>query len=67
MTWFCTAWVNSAWVVPAFVAEETEDAEISIPRAIVRSYVLTAVIGVLICVMCAYCITDMDVVAADQT
>ncbi|KAF2012912.1 amino acid transporter [Aaosphaeria arxii CBS 175.79] len=67
MTWFCAAWVNSGWVVPAFVAEETADSETSVPRAIIRSYILTALIGVLLCVMCAYCIPDMDIIAMDQT
>ncbi|OOO08599.1 hypothetical protein OAory_01098950 [Aspergillus oryzae] len=33
-SWFCTLWVNSAWMVPVYVAEETHDASREIPKSL---------------------------------
>lgn len=66
-TWFTASWVNSAWSAPAYVAEATKDARRSAPRAIVTAYATTAVFGLLICLVVAFCITDMDSAVNDPT
>lgn len=67
MTWFCAIWTNSAWVAPAYMAEETQDASKAAPKAIIESYVVTALMGTFICLLFAFCISDMDLIAADTT
>lgn len=66
-TWFTASWVNSAWAAPAYVVEATHDARRSAPKAILMAYSATAISGLVICVICAFCITDMDAMAADPT
>lgn len=66
-TWFTAAWVNSAWAAPAYVAEATHDARRSAPKAIIMSYSVTAISGLIICIICAFCITDMDAAATDPS
>lgn len=66
-TWFAAVWVNSAWAAPAYVVEGTKNPSRSAPNAILTSYISTAVIGLVICVITAFCISDMDAIATDQT
>jgi amino acid transporter len=66
-TWFCAAWVNSIWTAPAYVVEETHNARISAPKAMVTSYLTTCIMGLVLVVITAFCISDMDALAADPT
>ncbi|KUL83431.1 hypothetical protein ZTR_10962 [Talaromyces verruculosus] len=66
-TWLCALWVNSAWMVPVYVAEETHNAKIEIPKTLWYTFTFTAVSGVVICLICAFCISDMDAAAADES
>uniref|UniRef100_A0A0D2YKI0 Uncharacterized protein n=1 Tax=Fusarium oxysporum (strain Fo5176) TaxID=660025 RepID=A0A0D2YKI0_FUSOF len=59
--------VNSIWAAPAYVAEETHDARREAPKAIMESFVCTAILGLGICLAFAFCIPDMDAVVEDKT
>ncbi|RMZ42214.1 amino acid transporter [Aspergillus flavus] len=65
-SWFCTLWVNSAWMVPVYVAEETHDASREIPKSLWYTFSVTAVIGMVICLVSAFCINDIEAAAADE-
>ncbi|KAJ5371474.1 uncharacterized protein N7496_007566 [Penicillium cataractarum] len=66
-TWFCAAWVNSIWMAPAYVAEETHNSRISAPKAMITSYLSTCMMGLFVTVITAFCIPDMDTLAADPS
>lgn len=66
-TWFAAMWVNSAWMCPVYVAEDTHNASVEIPKSIVMTYVVTAVCGLLVSLLCAFCITDMPTFGLDET
>lgn len=66
-TWFCAFWVNSAWMIPVYVAEETHNAKIEIPKTLCYTFTVTAVSGVVVCLICAFCISDIDATAADES
>lgn len=66
-TFFGVAWVVTGWQQPAYVAEETQDARRVAPKAILTSFALTAVMGFLVCWICAFCIEDIEASAADPT
>ncbi|KAM5350144.1 hypothetical protein ACJ41O_006649 [Fusarium nematophilum] len=64
---YSALFVNSIWVAPAYVAEETHDARREAPKAIIESFAWTAVLGVGICLAFAFCIPDMDGLAAAKS
>lgn len=66
-TFFGVAWVVTGWQQPAYVAEETQDARRVAPKAILMSFALTAVMGCLVCWICAFCVEDIEVAASDPT
>lgn len=66
-TWFTALWVNSAWSAPAYIVETTHDAQRATPKAMLSSYLATAGTGMVICLISAFCITDMDTVASDPS
>ncbi|KAL3482720.1 amino acid/polyamine transporter I [Aspergillus germanicus] len=66
-SWFAALWVNSAWMVPVYVAEETHRASIEIPKSIMSTYTVTAISGLVVCLICAFCITDIEAAATDPT
>lgn len=59
--------VNSIWTAPAYVAEETHDARRQAPKAIMESFSCTAILGLGVCLTFAFCIPDMDTIAADES
>ena len=59
--------VNSIWTAPAYVAEETHDARRQAPKAILESFICTAVLGLGVCLVFAFCINDMDTIVADES
>lgn len=65
-TWFAAMWVNSAWMCPVYVAEETKNASTETPKSIVMTYSVTAAAGLLVCLLAAFCITDMDAAGVDE-
>jgi amino acid transporter len=67
LTFLSSAWVISAWALPAYCAEGTRDASRATPKAITSSYVLMALLGLVICIMCAFCQPDMAAAAADES
>ncbi|WYZ43390.1 hypothetical protein EsH8_VI_001089 [Colletotrichum jinshuiense] len=67
MTFFSAAWVITGWNAPAAVAEETHNARVVAPRNIVITYSLMATMGFIICILLAFCITDMESAAGDST
>ncbi|KAJ5552469.1 hypothetical protein N7494_001847 [Penicillium frequentans] len=66
-TWFCAAWVNSIWMAPAFVVEETHSPRTSAPKAMIGSYISTCVMGLFVTIISAFCIADMDSIAMDPS
>ncbi|KAF5551999.1 GABA permease [Fusarium mexicanum] len=66
-TLFCAVWVIAGWNAPSAVAEETHNARIVAPRRIINTYCLQAGMGMLFCILLAFCITDMDAAASDPT
>ncbi|KAG7438650.1 putative amino-acid permease [Fusarium oxysporum f. sp. raphani] len=64
-TFFCAAWVITGWNAPSAVAEETHNARIVAPRSIINTYCLQAGMGMLFCILLAFCITDMEAAASD--
>ncbi|KAM0470469.1 hypothetical protein ACHAP7_009533 [Fusarium lateritium] len=66
-TWFAAAWGNSAWMAPAYIVEGTHDARRSTPKAMVTSYTISATMGIILCIIASFCITDMDTLALDPT
>ena len=61
MSWFAAVWANSAWTAPAYIVESTHNARLVTPRSMLTSYCITAVIGCIICIVAAACISDIDV------
>ncbi|KAK6382391.1 GABA/polyamine transporter [Exophiala oligosperma] len=66
-TFFTSIWTNSAWSAPAYIVESTHNGRSSAARAVVDSYLVTAVGGVVVCVIAAFCIPNMDDAAADPS
>ncbi|KAF5594409.1 amino-acid permease [Fusarium pseudocircinatum] len=56
-TFFCAAWVITGWNAPSAVAEEAHNARIVAPRSIINTYCLQAGMGMLFCILLAFCIT----------
>ncbi|KAF4960046.1 hypothetical protein FSARC_10577 [Fusarium sarcochroum] len=67
MTFFSTAWVVTGWNAPSYVAEETKNARVVSPRSIVQTYLAMAILGAVICIISAFCITDMESTAIDPS
>lgn len=66
-SWFCALWVNSAWMVPVYVSEETHNASKEIPKSLLYTFAATAASGLVVCLLFAFCIPDMKAVAADTS
>ncbi|KAL4753501.1 hypothetical protein BDW72DRAFT_26338 [Aspergillus terricola var. indicus] len=66
-SWFAALWVNSAWMVPVYMAEETHRASIEIPKSLISTYSLTAISGLVVCLVSAFCISDIEAAATDIT
>ncbi|PCD45769.1 hypothetical protein AU210_001199 [Fusarium oxysporum f. sp. radicis-cucumerinum] len=64
-TFCCAAWVITGWNAPSAVAEETHNARIVAPRSIINKYCLQAGMGMLFCILLAFCITNMEAAASD--
>jgi amino acid transporter len=67
LSFSCALWVNSLWIAPVYVTEETKQARVRAPKAILQSFSCTAIVGTVICLIFAFCIHDMDTIAVDQT
>ncbi|KAH8743756.1 amino acid permease-domain-containing protein [Diaporthe sp. PMI_573] len=65
LSFYSVLFVNTVWMSPAYVAEETHNARVETPRAMLHSFIATAVVGMGICLALAFCINDMDVIAND--
>ncbi|KAL3457139.1 pyridoxal phosphate-dependent transferase [Aspergillus heterothallicus] len=66
-SWLCALWVNSAWMVPVYVAEETHNATREIPKSILHTWGVTAIMGTVVCLITAFCIENIEWAAADVT
>ncbi|KAL2671592.1 hypothetical protein Neosp_014182 [[Neocosmospora] mangrovei] len=66
-TFFSAAWSITGWNAPSYVAEETKNARVVSPRSIIQSYAAMAILGSIICIITAFCITDMESAALDPT
>jgi amino acid transporter len=64
-TFFAVAWVVTGWAAPSYVAEETHNARLTAPRAVLSSYIATAALGGAICLISAFCIEDIEAAALD--
>ncbi|KAL3487244.1 amino acid/polyamine transporter I [Aspergillus germanicus] len=67
ISFFTCFWTQTGWYGPAFVAEGTHDAPRVSPKSMVTSFMLTAVIGLGVGIVSAFCIPDMDTAAADPS
>lgn len=65
-SWFGALWVNSGWVVPVYVTEETHNARIEIPKSLYYTFTTNTVCGLVICLISAFCINDMEAAAASE-
>lgn len=54
-------------MVPVYVAEETHNASKEVPKSIIYTFSVTAISGVAVCLIAAFCITDIEAAAADAT
>jgi len=66
-TFFTSIWTNSAWPTPAYVVESTHDGRRSAARGVLVSYAVTAVSGLVVCIVAAFCIENMEAAAFDET
>lgn len=66
-SWFAAMWVNSAWMVPVYMAEETHRASTEIPKSLILTFSTTAIAGLVVCLISAFCITDIESLALDET
>ncbi|KAM5342011.1 hypothetical protein ACJ41O_015042 [Fusarium nematophilum] len=64
-SFYSALWVNSIWVAPAYIAEETHNAKVEAPKAMWQSFWCTAVVGTVICLIFAFCIHDMEMTVGD--
>lgn len=64
---FCALWVNSSWMLPLYAAEETHNARKEIARSIVYTFWVTANSGLVICLVYAFCIIDIEAAATDRS
>lgn len=67
MTWFAAVWANSAWMTPAYMVEGTHNARRVAPKSMALSYIITAIVGTVMCIISAFCVSDMDVLGTDNT
>ncbi|KAL2814186.1 amino acid/polyamine transporter I [Aspergillus granulosus] len=67
LSFSCALWVNTLWIAPVYVTEETQEARVRAPKAIIQSFSCTAIVGAIICLIFAFCIHDMDAAALDET
>jgi amino acid transporter len=66
-TFFGATWSISGWASPAFLVEETHKGHRTVAKAIIISFVAMAWIGAAVCLVIAFCITDIAAAAADPT
>lgn len=66
-TFFTSVWTNSAWATPAYVVESTHNGRRSAAWGVVSSYLVTAGSGLVVCLLAAFCVENMDELAADPT
>lgn len=66
-SWFGAIWVNSAWMVPVYMAEETRKASTEIPKSMLYTFSVTAISGFVITLISAYCINDIAAMGMDET
>ncbi|KAJ6016842.1 hypothetical protein N7451_000221 [Penicillium sp. IBT 35674x] len=66
-SWFGALWVNSAWMVPVYVSEETHQATTEVPKSLIYTFTVTFVSGLVISLLAAFCITDIVAAAEDAT
>ena len=64
-SFYTVLFVNSIWIAPAYVVEETHKAQTAAPNAIIQSYAWTAIVGLGISLALAFCIPDMAVAQSD--
>lgn len=62
---YSVLFVNSTWVSPAYIAEETHDARRQSPRAIIESFLWTTLLGLIVCLVFAFCLNDLDAAIVD--
>jgi amino acid transporter len=67
MTFFAVLWVVTGWNAPSTVAEKTHNASIVAPRSIISTYSIQASLGFVVLIVLAFCITDIDAAAVDET
>ncbi|KAL0942938.1 amino acid transporter [Colletotrichum truncatum] len=66
LCFYSALFVNTVWMSPAYIAEETHNARVETPKAMLQSFIATAVIGLGICLAFAFCINDMSAIAHDR-
>lgn len=64
-SFFTSTFVIAGWQIPAFIAEEIEDAQNNAPRCVIFSYLIISALGLLISVVTGFCILHMDAFVAD--
>ena len=65
MTFLSATWTLSGYDVAAHVAEETSNAAVTVPRAMIWSTWSSAALGFVYLISLALCATDIDTLVAD--
>ncbi|UPL02490.1 hypothetical protein LCI18_013424 [Fusarium solani-melongenae] len=67
MSMFTAAWVITGWQAPAFIVEETQNAQITAPKAIITSYASIAIGGAIVSLVTAFCTSDITAAATEPS
>ncbi|KAL4959411.1 amino acid/polyamine transporter I [Aspergillus stella-maris] len=67
LTFFTSVFTTGGWAASVYVVEETHDGTRSVPKAMVSSYILTSALGFILCIITAFCTTDIAASASGPT
>ena len=67
LTFLTFVFTTGGWAASVYVVEETHDGTRSVPKAMVSSYILTSALGFILCIIAAFCTTDIAASASDPT
>lgn len=66
-SFFTAFWTITGWQSPCLIVEGMQDARKTAPKAVLTSFVAMSLMGVVVCFICAFCITDIEVAAAEPS
>ncbi|KAF2009030.1 amino acid transporter [Aaosphaeria arxii CBS 175.79] len=66
-TFFTAFWSVTGWQSPCYVVEGIQNARTTAPRAIIISFSAMATMGTIVCLICSFCLTDIEAAATDPS